>query len=65
MKKISAGFKKIGLRSLSMVTVPSKSQGQSKVCSCRANNYYAGFGPATANLFRRMVGLEEIVCEEI
>ena len=25
-----------------------------------ANNHYAGFGPGTANLFRKMVGLSEL-----
>jgi hypothetical protein len=26
-----------------------------------ANNHYAGFGPPTANSFRKMVGLKEVV----
>jgi hypothetical protein len=26
-----------------------------------ANNHYAGFGPGTANIFRKMVGLPEAV----
>jgi uncharacterized protein YecE (DUF72 family) len=30
-----------------------------------ANNHYAGFGPATANSFRKMVGLKEAVWEEM
>jgi hypothetical protein len=25
-----------------------------------ANNHYAGFGPGTVNIFRKMVGLSEI-----
>jgi hypothetical protein len=25
-----------------------------------ANNHYAGFGPGTSNLFRKMVGLSEL-----
>ena len=25
-----------------------------------ANNHYAGFGPGTANIFRKMVGLPEV-----
>jgi hypothetical protein len=29
-----------------------------------ANNHYAGFGPASANIFRRMVGLAEVVWEQ-
>ena len=28
-----------------------------------ANNHYAGFGPGTANLFRKMVGLSELYWE--
>ena len=30
-----------------------------------ANNHYAGFGPATANNFRRMLGMEELAWEEM
>jgi hypothetical protein len=30
-----------------------------------ANNHYAGFGPATANSFRKMIGLKEAVWEEM
>jgi uncharacterized protein YecE (DUF72 family) len=30
-----------------------------------ANNHYAGFGPATANGFRRMVGMSEVAWEEM
>jgi uncharacterized protein YecE (DUF72 family) len=30
-----------------------------------ANNHYAGFGPATANIFRKMVGMKPVVWEEI
>ncbi len=29
-----------------------------------ANNHYAGFGPATADVFRRMFGLSEVIWEE-
>ena len=29
-----------------------------------ANNHYAGFGPGTANIFRKMVGLPEVVCSK-
>lgn len=28
-----------------------------------ANNHYAGFGPASANGFRKMLGLKEVVWE--
>jgi uncharacterized protein YecE (DUF72 family) len=30
-----------------------------------ANNHYAGFGPATANSFRKMLGMSEVVYEEM
>lgn len=30
-----------------------------------ANYHYAGFGPATANMFRKMVGVEPVVWEEM
>ena len=29
-----------------------------------ANNHYAGFGPGTANLFKKMVGLSELSWED-
>jgi hypothetical protein len=29
-----------------------------------ANNHYAGFGPATADMFRKMVGLPEAIWDE-
>ncbi len=29
-----------------------------------ANNHYAGFGPGTANMFRNMVGLEEVTWKD-
>ena len=29
-----------------------------------ANNHYAGFGPETANIFRKMVQLPEVVWEK-
>jgi hypothetical protein len=30
-----------------------------------ANNHYAGFGPATANGFRRMAGMPEVAWDEM
>jgi hypothetical protein len=29
-----------------------------------ANNHYAGFGPGTANIFRKMIGLSEARWED-
>jgi len=40
-------------------------KGKSKLAIVAANNHYAGFGPATANLFRKLVGLKEVVWEEM
>lgn len=30
-----------------------------------SNNHYAGFGPGTANIFRKMLGMKEVVYEEM
>lgn len=38
---------------------------KAKFAIVAANNHYAGFGPATANSFRRMVGLKEVAWEEM
>jgi uncharacterized protein YecE (DUF72 family) len=38
---------------------------KAKFAIMAANNHYAGFGPATANSFRRMLGLNEVVWEEM
>jgi hypothetical protein len=35
-----------------------------KLAMIAANNHYAGFGPGTANLFRKMVGLSELSWED-
>ena len=43
-----------------------KERGRSKevnLAMIAANNHYAGFGPGTANLFRKMVGLSELAWE--
>ena len=39
-----------------------KERGRTEVtlAMIAANNHYAGFGPGTANLFRKMVGLSEL-----
>jgi uncharacterized protein YecE (DUF72 family) len=38
---------------------------KAKYAVVAANNHYAGFGPATANSFRKMLGLKEAVWEEM
>ncbi len=38
---------------------------KAKFAIVAANNHYAGFGPATANSFRKMVGLKEAIWEEM
>jgi uncharacterized protein YecE (DUF72 family) len=42
-----------------------KQKHKVKYAIVAANNHYAGFGPATANSFRKMLGLEEVVYEEM
>lgn len=38
---------------------------KAKFAVMAANNHYAGFGPASANSFRRMLGLKEVLWEEL
>jgi hypothetical protein len=38
---------------------------RTKFAIVAANNHYAGFGPATVNSFRKMVGLREAIQEEM
>lgn len=38
-----------------------RAKEKAKFAIVAANNHYAGFGPATANSFRKMVGLKEAV----
>jgi hypothetical protein len=42
-----------------------KDNNKAKFAVVAANNRYAGFGPATANSFRNMLGLKEAVWEEM
>ena len=42
-----------------------KAQKEISLAIVAANNHYASFGPATANGFRKMVGLEPVVWEEM
>lgn len=42
-----------------------KLKNNAKFAMVAANNHYAGFGPATASSFRRMVSLKEAVWEEM
>jgi uncharacterized protein YecE (DUF72 family) len=43
----------------------NKLKNKTKFAIVAANNHYAGFGPATANSFRKMLGLNEVVWEEM
>ena len=43
----------------------SKLKDRAKFAIVAANNHYAGFGPATANSFRKMMSLKEVVWEEM
>jgi uncharacterized protein YecE (DUF72 family) len=40
-------------------------KNKAKIAVVAANNHYTGFGPATANSFRKMLGLKEVVWEEM
>jgi uncharacterized protein YecE (DUF72 family) len=42
-----------------------KVKDKARFATVAANNHYAGFGPATANSFRKMVGLKEVEWEEM
>lgn len=35
------------------------------LCAMLVNNHYAGFGPATANMFRKMLGLPRVNWDEM
>ncbi|HEX6281831.1 MAG TPA: DUF72 domain-containing protein [Nitrososphaera sp.] len=43
----------------------NKLKNKTKFAIVAANNHYAGFGPATVNSFRKMLGLNEVVWEEM
>jgi len=38
--------------------------GRVKQAIVAGNNHYVGFGPGTVNVFRKMLGLSEVKCEE-
>jgi uncharacterized protein YecE (DUF72 family) len=40
--------------------VEGRKRNEVNLAMIAANNHYAGFGPGTANLFRKMVGLQEL-----
>jgi uncharacterized protein YecE (DUF72 family) len=42
-----------------------KLKDKARFAAVAANNHYAGFGPATANSFRKMMGLREVQWEEM
>lgn len=42
-----------------------KAQKKLKIGIVAANNHYAGFGPATANQFRQLAGMPQVVWEEM
>jgi uncharacterized protein YecE (DUF72 family) len=53
------------LRVWSDVVRRVKDNNKPKFAAAAANNHYAGFGPATANSFRKMLGLKQAVWEEM
>jgi len=56
MKKLASKAKK---------TIKEEGRGRGRksinLAIVSANNHYAGFGPGTANIFSKMVGLPEVV----
>jgi hypothetical protein len=40
-------------------------KNKAKYAIVTANNHYAGFGPATTNSFRKMIGLKDAIWEEM
>jgi hypothetical protein len=44
--------------------VEGRKRNEVNLAMIAANNHYAGFGPGTANLFRKMVGLPELSWED-
>ena len=53
------------MKSFKNVQRKSSNQDKAKFLIVAANNDYAGFGPATANSFRKLVGLKEVEWEEM
>jgi hypothetical protein len=48
------------------VLIPlSRVNDKAKYAVVVANSQYAGFGPATANSFRKMLGLKDAIWEEM
>jgi uncharacterized protein YecE (DUF72 family) len=52
-------------RNLKRVTkIQSSGEHKVNLAIVAANNHYAGFGPGTANIFRKMLGLEESIWKD-
>ena len=48
-------------RNLKRVTKAQSIEHKVNLAIVAANNRYAGFGPGTANMVRKMIGLEEVM----
>jgi uncharacterized protein YecE (DUF72 family) len=55
MKKVARNFK---------TGIDEGNLSQVKLAIVAANNHYAGFGPGTVNIFRHLLGLEEVKWED-
>ncbi len=51
MKKVACNFKE---------DINESKPSDVKLAIVAANNHYAGFGPGTVNIFRQLLGLEEV-----
>ena len=45
--------------------VPARTMRQTNLAIITANNHYAGFGPGTANIFRKMLDLSEVTWNDV
>jgi uncharacterized protein YecE (DUF72 family) len=68
MKKWAKNLRRVVMEETEEVVVKKEeekgSQRNPKLAIVSANNHYAGFGPGTANVFRKMIGLPETTWEE-
>jgi hypothetical protein len=65
MRETLAGYKKIELKNLGCGQTLDRLKEKAKLAIVAANKHYAGFGPATASSFRKMVGLKEVAWEDM
>src|SRR6188472_2114662 len=60
-KRIELWMKKWTSKVRRVIKEEGRGRGSINLAIVSSNNHYAGFGPGTANIFRRMVGLPEAI----